>query len=144
MNFFNDAASKKPENFFENELRKIVSPITRRATYVGRVCYVDLGENVRAKIRFATHYVANRYVRLNMTIINARTGVVDAVLIPFGDILEKGALKTAPYVETEPKPAWHVRQLTDEDYANLTRTVRDYLNIFATTEGDVLPSERED
>ena len=47
-------------NFFEQELRKIVGSAYPDATYIGRACYVRLGEENRAKIQFVTGIVSNQ------------------------------------------------------------------------------------
>ena len=57
-------------NFFEQELRKIVGSAYPDATYIGRACYVRLGEENRAKIQFVTGIVSNQYNALQMTILN--------------------------------------------------------------------------
>ena len=46
-------------NFFEQELRKIVGSAYPDATYIGRACYVRLGEENRAKIQFVTGIANN-------------------------------------------------------------------------------------
>ena len=45
-------------NFFEQELRKIVGSAYPDAAYIGRACYVRLGEENRAKIQFGALFLA--------------------------------------------------------------------------------------
>ena len=47
--------------FYEQELRKIIGEQYPDATYVGRTCYVQLGDMNRAKIQFVAGIVANQY-----------------------------------------------------------------------------------
>ena len=74
-------------NFFEQELRKIVGSAYPDATYIGRACYVRLGEENRAKIQFVTGIVSNQYNALQMTILNRSEGTVDTLRVSLRRIL---------------------------------------------------------
>ena len=80
-------------NFFEQELRKIVGSAYPDATYIGRACYVRLGEENRAKIQFVTGIVSNQYNALQMTILNRSEGTVDTLRVSLTDLLGKQATK---------------------------------------------------
>ena len=76
-------------NFFEQELRKIVGSAYPDATYIGRACYVRLGEENRAKIQFVTGIVSNQYNALQITILNRSEGTVDTLRVRLTDLLGK-------------------------------------------------------
>ena len=64
----------KNVTFYEQELQKIVGERYPDATYVGRTCYVQLGDMNRAKIEFVKGIQADRYIALQLTILNRCEG----------------------------------------------------------------------
>ena len=48
-------------NFFEQELRKLFQAQYPDATFVGRHCFVPLGDQIRANISFRTSGYADHY-----------------------------------------------------------------------------------
>ena len=89
--------------FYEQELQKIIGERYPDATYVGRTCYVRLGDMNRAKIEFVTAIQADRYNALQMTILNRCEGKVDVLRLQFADLL--GTKKTSnPYFSDGMKP----------------------------------------
>lgn len=114
--------------FFERELRKIVEDQYPGATFVGRACYVKLGELNRAKLQFATCGVADQYEALQISILNRNEGQVDALRLRFADIWgrQKGLYAWTDRGETE----WYSYRPTGEDYQKLTEAVSDYLEVF--------------
>lgn len=122
-------------NFFEQELRKIVEPICPDATYVGRFCFVPLGENNRAKISFATTRISNHYDTLQMKIINKGDGEIDtsrvSLLDVFGEIDSGNPSAKYPHIwEDGRECSWYGFRPTQEHYAALTKTVGDYVELF--------------
>lgn len=124
--------------FFEQELRKIVEPVCPEATYVGRACYVKLGEQNRAKLQFVTGGIASHYDALQMTILNRAEGKVDTLLLRFTDLMGKKQVSNPNFREgVDPhiwdhhgKPMWYVYRPTASDYTALTEAVNSYLEIY--------------
>ena len=117
--------------FFEQELRKIVEPIDPDATYVGRACYINLGEQNRAKLRFITGNTSDHYTALQMTILNRNEGQVDVLALRFADLWGVKQVSN-PYFKEGVSPhiwddcgkaAWYVYHPTAGDYAKLSQGV---------------------
>ena len=70
--------------FYEQELRKIIGEQYPDATYVGRACYVRLGEMNRAKIQFVTGMVGSQYNALQITILGRSEGQLTAGITGYG------------------------------------------------------------
>lgn len=129
-------------NFFEQELRKVVSPRFLDATYVGRACYVPLGEGLRARLQFVTCGHADHYVALKMTVLNPKEGDVDSLLVRFADLLGKKPTNNPyfkngilPYIwENDNTAEWYVYQPTAKDYADMSDAVSSYLGVFQSQE----------
>lgn len=125
-------------NFFEQELQRIVGARFPQTTYVGRACYVPLGEQLRAKIQFVTCGYADHYEALRATILNRHEGEVDTNLIRLSDVL--GGKQVAnpnfpkgmrPHIWVDGAvPEWYVYKPTAEDYDTLGKTLQSYLDIF--------------
>ena len=102
--------------FYEQELRKIVGERYPDATYVGRTCYVQLGDMNRAKIEFVKGIQADRYIALQLTILNRCEGKVDGAI---------------PHIwDDYGKVSWYVYHPTRQDYEVLSGAVSDYLEVF--------------
>ena len=124
--------------FYEQELRKIIGEQHLDATYVGRACYVRLGETNRAKIQFVTGLVGSQYNALQITILNRGEGQVDTLRLRFNDLL--GTKMTAnsnfrsgvePHIwDDSGKVNWYVYHPTRQDYETLSNAVSDYLEVF--------------
>ena len=125
-------------NFFEQELRKIVGSAYPDATYIGRACYVRLGEENRAKIQFVTGIVSNQYNALQMTILNRSEGTVDTLRVSLTDLLGKQATKNPnfrngvePHIwDDNGNVSWYVYQPSSRDYQTLTNEISEYLGLF--------------
>ena len=124
--------------FYERELRKIVGSRYPDATYVGRACYVRLGEMNQAKIQFVTGMIGSQYNALQLTILNRNEGQVDTLRLRFSDLL--GLKMTAnhnfrngvePHIwDDSGKVGWYVYHPTRQDYEALSTAVSDYLDVF--------------
>ena len=125
-------------NFFERELRKIVSPHYPGAAFIGRACYVPLGEGVRAKIQFVTCGHADHYDALKMTVLNPKEGEVDSLLLRFSDLFEKKQVSNPnfpkgiyPHIWVDQEdPHWYIYKPTTQDYATLGSATAGYLGLF--------------
>lgn len=125
-------------NFFENELRKIVEPNYPESTFVGRACYVRLGEMNRAKIQFVTTGCSTRYTALRLTILNRQEGDVDNLLLRFSDLLGR-RLTANPnsqngaelhILDDGREAGWFLCEPTSRDYQVLSNAVSEYLEVF--------------
>jgi hypothetical protein len=125
-------------NFFEQELRKIVSPYYSDATYVGRACYVRLNDMNRAKINFTTLGIADHYEALRMMILNRNDGKVDTLLVRFEDLFGKKQVNN-PYfpdgvyphiLDNYGKADWYVYHPDLSDYESLGEAVSTYLSVY--------------
>lgn len=124
--------------FFEQELRKIVGTEYPDATFVGRACYVRLGEPNRAKIQFTTTGISNQYSALRLTILNRQEGEVDTLLLRFSDLLGKKMTGNPNFREgviphiwdDSGNASWYVYHPDSRDYQALTAAVSDYLDVF--------------
>lgn len=125
--------------FYEQELRKIVEPCYPGATYVGRACYVRLGEMNRAKIQFITGQMSNQYDRLLLTILNRNEGAVDKLSLCVSDLLGVKMVNNpnfrngvSPYIwDDHGKAEWYIYHPSTQDYRILSDAVDDYLSVFA-------------
>lgn len=124
-------------NFFEQELRKIVEPAYPDAAYVGRFCFVPLGENNRAKINFVTSGTADHYDTLQIKIVNKGDGELDCVRLRLSELLgtvQSGNLyvrQNGPYIwQDGSKIEWYGYQPTERDHAALTEAVKSYVELF--------------
>ena len=113
-------------NFFEQELRKIVSPRCSDAAYVGRACYVRLDEMNRAKIQIAAGETAGRYDSLLITILNRNNGAVDSIPLHFTDLLDRD-MHAGIYGGCF---EWYDGCPSSEEYRKLTEAVGSYLDVF--------------
>lgn len=137
-------------NFYEQELRKIVDPHFPDATYVGRVCYVPLGEKLRAKVQFVTCGYADRYEAMRISIFNRHEGEVDANLLRFGDMLGVKQVSNPnfpkgvrPYIWADGNRInWYVYKPSAEDYDLLGQSVQAYLGIFQEQRQTDAPSQQ--
>lgn len=127
-------------NFFEQELRKILSQNAAftDATYVGRACFVKLGDSNRARIEFVTCGTANHYEAVKATVLNKNDGSVDTLTLRFSDLLGKKAVGNpnfrdgiVPYIwRYEGKTDWYVYKPTKADYKQVAEALNDYIGIF--------------
>ena len=120
-------------NYFQQELRKIVAPIDPDATYVGRACFVRLGEQNRAKLQFVTRGIADQYEGLKMTVLNRREGEIDNTLLRFSELFECRGMERGfhPSIcDYGRGPQWNLYKPTQTDYAALREAVNDYLEVF--------------
>lgn len=129
-------------NFFERELRKVVSPRYPDATYVGRACFVPLGEGLRAKLQFITCGYTDNYEALKMTVLTPKEGEVDSLMLRFSDLFGKKQTGNpnfqngiVPHIWMDGLNAkWYVYQPTAKDYADMCDAVTSYLGVFQTQE----------
>ncbi len=128
--------------FYEKELRKIMEPIDIEATYVGRACYIKLGEHTRARLNFITGRISNQYDALLMTVLNPTEGKVDTLALRFEDVIGKKMVSNPNFRDgvlphfwdNDGKISWYVYQPTANDYGRITDAVNSYLDVFIEPE----------
>lgn len=133
-------------NFFEQELKKIISPIYPAAHYVGRACYVNPGTELRVKIEFTGSQTVGHYNAIKVSMLAANCGVIDENIIKFIDVFgyrppydpraqaeyKFGIIPfIKEYTDQYPNRAdWPLYQPNDEDYAKLRRIIKNYIDVF--------------
>ena len=131
--------------FLEQELRKIVNPVYPDAVYVGRACYIKVGDQNRAKIAFVTTGISNQYSALRMTMLNRREGEIDSLLLRFTDLLGKKMTSNPnfrngidPHIwEHDGKMCWYGYQPSKQDYSILSDSVSQYIEVFMEQNQDI-------
>ena len=128
-------------NFFEQELRKLVSVCdgVSNPVFAGRACYGDLGGDNRVKLQFVTMGYADNYEALKATILNRTDGEVDVNTFRFADIWGKKKVSNPNYSDgfiphiysNGLKVDWPVYKPTDADFKQLADSVSAYVNVFA-------------
>lgn len=135
-------------NFFEQEMRRIVSKSSRlqNPKYIGRDCIVRLNDDVTAKLSFITCGVHEKYEALQIQLINRRDGLVDKQIIRFRDLWSEGQSgenQFGMHIWTyDGKTEWYGREPSAAQYHQLARSVDEYLSAFS--EPEMVEQEDED
>ena len=111
----------------------------QKPVFAGRLCYCDLGNDVRAKIQFVTTGHANHYSALKVTVLNRTEGEVDTLLFRFGDIWGNKQVSNPnfkdgviPHIWEDGRDTdWYVYHPNSTDFKQLAMVVSGYLDIFA-------------
>lgn len=133
-------------NFFSNELHKLVQEVYGNTDYVGRTCYIPLGNNLKLKIEFGkSERTANTYDNLLLTAFDINHGKVDQTVVYFSDVLKPRLPDTSPkhnpsiplttpsIVENGPtKITWDDCTPTEFDYQELRREILVYISTFTS------------
>lgn len=127
-------------NFFEQELRRILgkSEILQQQRYVGNACYGTIGNDIRAKLEFATCGTSDQYEAIRATILNRTEGPVDKMVFRFRDILGIKQVSNPNFRDGVKPHIWTYRDKTDwyeyhpneADYNKLSKTLNDYMEVF--------------
>lgn len=127
-------------NFFESELRKVFanSDTLENPTYVGRACFGDIGEDLRARVEFAIDGTIDHFSALRITILNRTGGTVDQMKIRLDEILGKQSVRNpnfpdgiSPYIWIYRSiPEWYVFKPGVTDYQKMHDTISSYLDVF--------------
>ena len=118
--------------FFERELKKMfgTGASFSEPRFVGNCCYGRLTDQIRVKINFQTGMVADHYDRLKVTLLNRNEGMIDSMVVKFGDVL--GLKKTTnPNFRDGVNP--HIWSYA-KDYKVLSEAVKTYLQVFQEPE----------
>ena len=130
--------------FFERELKKLFGTGANfsEPRFVGNCCYGRLTDQIRVKINFQTGMVADHYDRLKVTLLNRNEGMIDSMVVKFGDVW--GLKKTTnpnfrdgvnPHIWSYGKEiGWYVYQPGKEDYKVLSEAIKTYLQVFQEPE----------
>lgn len=94
------------------------------------------------QINFQTGMVADHYDRLKVTLLNRNEGMIDSMVVKFGDVW--GLKKTTnpnfrdgvnPHIWSYGKEiGWYVYQPGKEDYKVLSEAIKTYLQVFQEPE----------
>ena len=132
-------------NFFESELRKLFEGqgILDHPTFVGRTCYGDIGEDLRARVEFVAPKTADHFSAVRVSILNPREGVIDQAQIHLEELLGKKEVPgnpyflkgVAPYIWIyNGKADWYSFTPKQEDYDKIRESVRSYVDVFRPLE----------
>lgn len=125
-------------NFFENELKRIIEPLSPEATYVGRTCYIRLDDQLRAKVYFDTSGYADHYPVIRVAILNRTEGLVDNVTLHLSDLMGQdrpdGERVYPRLWETAGKVVWQEYEPKDADYKAVRQALKDYLGVWKEVE----------
>ena len=99
---------------------------------------MQLGDMNRAKIEFVKGIQADRYIALQMTILNRCEGKVDVLWLQFEDLFGKQTASNSncskriwPYIwDDRGNVDWNGYHPTRQDYEALSNAVSDYLEVF--------------
>lgn len=129
-------------NFFEKELRKLFEDEYPEATFVGRNCYVPLGDRVRACVSFKTSGYADHYDTLQVKVLDRKDGPIDNITIRLSELLGKKQ-SPSPYLKDGVQPhiwvdngkaEWYGFTPSGSDYEKMREEVADYIEIFREPE----------
>ena len=129
-------------NFFEKELRKLFEDAYPDATFVGRNCYVPLGDSVRACVSFKTSGYADHYDTLHVKVLDRKDGPIDNITIRLSELLGKKH-SPSPYLKDGVQPhiwlyngnaEWYGFTPSTSDYEKMREEVTDYIEIFRDPE----------
>jgi len=129
-------------NFFEQELRKLFEDDYPEATFVGRNCYVPLGDRVRACISFKTNGYADHYETLHVKVLDRKDGPIDSITIRLSELLGTKASRST-YLKDGVKPhiwiyngkaEWYGFTPSSSDYEKMREEVTDYIELFREPE----------
>ena len=129
------------QNFFSQELKRIVPSKYPNVAYFPTACYVPLSGELRAKISFISSTIHNQYDTILLTILNRTQGEVDRLCLKFHDLLGTKMVSNpnfpygvAPHIWVDQgNPKWYVYRPTSEDYHLLMNAVDQYLQQFVDT-----------
>lgn len=131
-------------NYFAQELRKILvqSSLDCPVSYAGRSAYLQIDQELRARLEFISMNIANHYNALRLTILNRTEGAVDVNTLRFCDLLGKKTVSNpnfregiVPYLwDDHGKVGWYVYQPTQADHRLLAGAVDEYLQVFRQEE----------
>lgn len=132
-------------NFFEKELRSLFSDgsIIRNPVFIGRTCYGDITEDLRARIEFISSNAFDQYNALRVTILSRSCGALDRIEIDFEDMLGRKQsprsrdpqCKVKPYVWVyQGKASWYGFRPDEADRTQIRNYVCSYLDVFRPRE----------
>lgn len=119
-------------NFFGKEFKKIFNDTNIKC--FNNACYLNLNDNLRAKVEFITCGVADKYEAFRVQIINKRDGVVDNIKLKFEDILgikNANGRKISPHVwEYNGVKEWYGYIPNRNDYMKMKNEIQDFIDVY--------------
>lgn len=127
-------------NYFTQELKNIMSKNAAlkkaKATYIGRICYIELTGGRRAKIAFTTTGVSDHYDALDMAVVNTAEGKIDSLRLRFMDYCAKrprncaGAYVPHIWVYGE-DTKWYGEGPSEKELKEIAAAIAEYVSLFA-------------
>ena len=129
-------------NFFEKELRNLLEADYPDATFIGRQCYIPLGDQVRARVQFQASSIASHYDTIGIKVLDRSQGEIDRITLNLTDLL--GIKKsTSPYLkegvaphiwDDHGKADWYGFKPSEQDRYMMTSAISDYIQVFREPE----------
>ena len=124
-------------NDFEKALREMLDGSTHfgKLSFVGRSCYGQLNDRVRARIEFATLGHSEHYEALRVTLLDQSEGKIDVCTLRFAEIWGKQR-GIYPYFWNDGGEAdWYIFHPSRADNKVLCQQLNDYLAVFEPSYG---------
>ena len=112
------------------------SKLIKNYKFVANDCVFKLTDKISVKISFTTGIMADRYDRLDISIMNRVSGPIDKEKFIIGDVIGYKKLfsnMSSPYISKSASKGtfeWYDYVPTVNDYKNLSIAVDNYLSIF--------------
>jgi len=132
---------------FENELKKVFGndDLLKNTKYIGRVCFGELGGDMRLRAEFVTLGISSHYEALKLSAINRKDGVVDSIIVRFSELWGKKLTQNPNFPNglyphlwhSDNKLEWYVYQPSASDFDLLKSTVKDYMSLYITNDIEI-------
>ena len=140
-------------NDFEKALRGLLDGNTHfdKLTYVGRSCFGQLNNRVRARLEFVTLGHAEHYEALRVTLLDREDGKIDVSTLRFAEVWGNKKVSNPnfkegihPHLWNDGGDAdWYVYHPTAADAKVLCGQLNDYLSVFEPNYGQSPAHEQE-
>lgn len=122
--------------FIDQELKRITKKSRNTFTYVGRICYARINDDIRIRLEFCP----GKYNGLTMTILNWNTGTIDSTKILFVDVwgVKKGAFKgnvvePSIFCSNDKKWSWFGDVPSQSECDKLAEIIDQYISVYQNT-----------
>ncbi len=118
-------------NFFEQQHRVVTRDSvfeSSACSYIGRSCYIKLGEERLARLDFTTHGTHDKYECYEIAILDRNRGCIDKLILSFKDYFaaQQG---TVPHIWIDREAEWY-KSPTSLEIKKLAQAAREYIALF--------------
>lgn len=117
-------------NYLQDQLKRFFSdrPEFENASYIGRACYVPLGEGLRLKAEFFNQGYADHYSALRLEVINNEQ-TADITVLRFSDYWNR---EKHNYIwDYYGKMSWYHGDPTNAEIKSVVDDVCEYISIYS-------------